>query len=623
MKTILTFPSDLSLEKFSENWVFKNQNRFLLLLATIVLIAMSGFTYLTVSYIEYRTLTKFQNLTKDFSFEWLEVKSNGTKVELSGNPPNQIDYLGVISLANLNFDPDGIINNIQEPETSYTPKQSLDLQLYAKNDAVFIFGSFSNQDQRSTTLDLLKGLQPGKTIKDFSTLKTDNESPEFNSVVEFGTKVFSQVPDGVVSIVGQSVSVTSHLASQDQVDLISIQLQAEKPDTVDLNINLTFPLPLVKPYKFGIFLDNENSHLEACHVEDKESRNRIYSVLSSISPNQQFSCQISLGTPFVGWSDLIVQLLGHLSDTNPVFLRVSDLSVYILSETDLPDQKRIALEETLNNFPGEDFNVQILSKTNSSDAINPEFLRISKDVNNKITIFGTIPDNSIKSLIFEIISSYLLQDKIDDFTIIKQGSDLSDLNLITNGIKSLVHLETGELVIPEKGIYLSGKVSSAVNRDTLIQYLNSEFSIEDYILDIEVDADILLERLLSPEQCNAGVERILSNEKITFDSGSIEISNQTKDIIVELAKVLRKCNHLSWEIGGHTDNQGREKMNLELSTKRAEAVLFALEFEGVSTDNILAKGYGESSPIASNRTKVGRELNRRIVIKLQSTEQEN
>lgn len=623
MNTNFKLPSSTSLEKLSVSWIFKNQQRFLVFLACLVLLIIAGLAIISVTYIENRTLSKFQNLTKDFTFDWLNVQSNGTKIELSGNPPDQIEYLGVLSLITLNFDPDGIINNIQEPKEFYKPKQSLDLQIYSKNDAVYILGSFANQIQKTKTLELLQTHQPGKPINDLSTLKADSGLSEFDSAVEFGTKIFSHIPEGVVSLAGQSVNVTSHLNSQNQVDVISTRLQEIKPDSIELNLDLTFPLPLIKPYKFGIYLDGENTKLETCHVDDKESNNRIVSILSSINPDQQFNCQFSLGIPFLGWEDLIVQLLELFSDSRATFLRVSDFSVNILSDFDLSDQKLAAMEVIFNRFPSEEFNVQILNRKEILERTNPEFLRIFIDVNNKITIYGSIPDKSLKSLILDIIAAYLLPDQIDDFTVIRQGSNFSDLNRITNGIKSLVHLEAGELVILENGIYLYGVVSSQSNRDALIQYLDSEFRIEEYFLDIEIDEAILLDRLLSPEQCQSDVEQILVDKKITFDSGSIEINNQTREIIVELATVLRQCGHLPWEIGGHTDNQGSESMNLELSTKRAEAILFALELEGVPIENIVAKGYGESSPISSNRTKAGRELNRRIVIQLLATEEDN
>ena len=66
------------------------------------------------------------------------------------------------------------------------------------------------------------------------------------------------------------------------------------------------------------------------------------------------------------------------------------------------------------------------------------------------------------------------------------------------------------------------------------------------------------------------------------------------------------------EIGGHTDSQGREAMNLTLSQARAEAVLDTLLSLEVLTTNLTAKGYGESAPIADNGTEEGRQANRRI-----------
>ena len=70
------------------------------------------------------------------------------------------------------------------------------------------------------------------------------------------------------------------------------------------------------------------------------------------------------------------------------------------------------------------------------------------------------------------------------------------------------------------------------------------------------------------------------------------------------------------EVGGHTDSQGREIMNLALSQSRAEAVVNALLARRVLTSNLTAKGYGETQPIADNSTEDGRNANRRIEFKL-------
>ena len=84
----------------------------------------------------------------------------------------------------------------------------------------------------------------------------------------------------------------------------------------------------------------------------------------------------------------------------------------------------------------------------------------------------------------------------------------------------------------------------------------------------------------------------------------------------EIADVLRDCDELSLEIAGHTDSQGREAMNLQLSQSRATAVLMELQRRKVLTTNYIAKGYGELNPIADNNTEEGRETNRRIEFKL-------
>ena len=80
-------------------------------------------------------------------------------------------------------------------------------------------------------------------------------------------------------------------------------------------------------------------------------------------------------------------------------------------------------------------------------------------------------------------------------------------------------------------------------------------------------------------------------------------------------------DELSLEIAGHTDSQGREEMNLQLSQSRATAVLIELQRRKVLTSNYVAKGYGEVQPIAGNDTEEGREINRRIEFKLAPTKE--
>ena len=66
------------------------------------------------------------------------------------------------------------------------------------------------------------------------------------------------------------------------------------------------------------------------------------------------------------------------------------------------------------------------------------------------------------------------------------------------------------------------------------------------------------------------------------------------------------------EVAGYTDDVGKEDYNLGLSQRRADSVKQYLVNAGISTDRVLARGYGESNPVASNSTASGRAENRRI-----------
>jgi outer membrane protein OmpA-like peptidoglycan-associated protein len=70
--------------------------------------------------------------------------------------------------------------------------------------------------------------------------------------------------------------------------------------------------------------------------------------------------------------------------------------------------------------------------------------------------------------------------------------------------------------------------------------------------------------------------------------------------------------NLSVEVGGYTDNVGKDEMNQQLSENRASSVRDYLVQSGVANNSITAKGFGNSQPVASNGSESGRQQNRRV-----------
>jgi outer membrane protein OmpA-like peptidoglycan-associated protein len=101
--------------------------------------------------------------------------------------------------------------------------------------------------------------------------------------------------------------------------------------------------------------------------------------------------------------------------------------------------------------------------------------------------------------------------------------------------------------------------------------------------------------------------------KIQFASGSDGILPKSEQLVDEMARALKEHPELRRvEIQGHTDSTGDDFFNLKLGQERAESVKKALVKRGVAPTRLVAKGYGESNPIAPNETPAGRAKNRRV-----------
>jgi len=99
---------------------------------------------------------------------------------------------------------------------------------------------------------------------------------------------------------------------------------------------------------------------------------------------------------------------------------------------------------------------------------------------------------------------------------------------------------------------------------------------------------------------------------ITFDYNSWELNEDAKREIDRIYKLLKENPTVIIEIAGHTDDRGSAAYNLTLSQKRANAVKEYLLQKGMPPNRFVTKGYGESQPIADNRTEEGRAKNRRF-----------
>lgn len=112
-------------------------------------------------------------------------------------------------------------------------------------------------------------------------------------------------------------------------------------------------------------------------------------------------------------------------------------------------------------------------------------------------------------------------------------------------------------------------------------------------------------------------DRVMQDGKIVangirFDVGKASIKPESMGIINEVIDLMQQHPDLKFSVEGHTDSDGNDELNMELSQKRAESVMNEMVRFGIAEDRLQAKGWGESKPITGNASPEDKANNRRV-----------
>jgi outer membrane protein OmpA-like peptidoglycan-associated protein len=135
----------------------------------------------------------------------------------------------------------------------------------------------------------------------------------------------------------------------------------------------------------------------------------------------------------------------------------------------------------------------------------------------------------------------------------------------------------------------------------------------------EAEADKVAMRTKLSEQLNSILQTrdtarglIVSMSDVLFDTGKYSLKSGAREKLSKVAGILLAYPGLNIEVGGYTDNVGGDAMNQTLSENRAGSVRDYLVQQGVATNSVSSRGFGNSLPVSSNDNSAGRQQNRRV-----------
>lgn len=192
----------------------------------------------------------------------------------------------------------------------------------------------------------------------------------------------------------------------------------------------------------------------------------------------------------------------------------------------------------------------------------------------------------------------------------KAISSASDRSFVTKPMPIRLQVD-GEYAILYVGSNRVGMVPNAAfpRSGTLEIRMNGQPGRETYLRDIvvAVGLDPLYETLMS--------DGSVTSYGFLFDVDSDQLGPESTPKLEELRATLADHADLKLVIEGHTDATGDDAHNQELSERRAKAVVAYLTANGISPDRVTAEGKGETVPLGDNATALGRQQNRRVVIR--------
>ncbi len=193
------------------------------------------------------------------------------------------------------------------------------------------------------------------------------------------------------------------------------------------------------------------------------------------------------------------------------------------------------------------------------------------------------------------------------------GKSVALVGSLANG------LETGAVRVNPLGEV----VTTEGKTETRQEKFDVTVASEDFIAALQVVGFDLTDGVLGPEkpppptreeveELERTLAELIEGKVVEFEFASDELTDVGTALLDELLVPLREFSAVSIKIEGHADAQGSPERNLELSFRRAQAVVGYFVEQGEDVNRFIAVGYGDTRPIADNATEEGRQKNRRI-----------
>lgn len=559
--------------------------------------------------------------------DWAEVDTDGLQLILSGTAPDEPSRFRAITRAGAMVDPGRVIDamDVTPSRPATAPRFSLEI---LRNDAdVSVIGLIPADGGPELLSSLLTGAGAAMPMEVTNMVETADYAvpPEWETSLRFAIAALERLPRAKVSVEAGRVVVTAVADSDGERIELERALNREKPASVDLTLNIAAPRPVITPFTLRFVMPPEGApRFEACAVDTEQARTRVLAAAEAAGYTGRANCVIALGVPSASWSDAAAKGIAALTSLGGGALTLSDADVSLIANEGADGATFDTVVAELSAALPDLFVLSAvlpeateIDGTGEAETGTPEFVA-TLSPEGQVQLRGRLYDEAQQAAVVSYGRALFGSSNTYIATRRDTGLPPGWPARVLAGMDALSRLENGVVIVQPDLVVLRGITGNTQAEAQISGLLSDKLGAEaNFRIEVRYDAELdPLLNIPTPEECADRLNAILIEQKLSFAPGEAVIEEAGDGQLGRLKGMLDECRRAVFEIGGHTDSQGREDTNLALSVGRAEAVRAALIGRGVAPSQLVAEGYGEAQPIADNDTETGREANRRITFTL-------
>lgn len=583
-------------------------------LAAAVLATLAA--WWAVSVIESRSEASVADMIRREGLSWATVRADGLQVRLYGTAPNEAQRFRAMNLTASLVDSGRIRDLMEVTPASAIVAPRFSVELLRNDDGISLIGLVPTSSGEDALAESVAAIAKGARITDMLE-QADFPMPEgWQTSVDFGLAALRMLPRSKISIAADRVAITAIANSEAEKRRFETDIARARPAELAVDIDISAPRPVLTPFTLRFVKDSSSARFDACSVDTEAARERIVAAAVAAGMSGKADCTIGLGVPTPRWAEGVEAGIKAVAALGAGSITFSDADVSLQATVETPqatfDRAVGELQAALPDVFSLKATLPEKPKATTSDG-PPEFTAaLSKE--GRVELRGRLTDESLRDAVSNFARARFGADAV--YTATRLDPELPDgwAVRVLAGLDSLGELSEGTLLVRADTVEVTGLTGNTRASAEIARLLSGQLGQgQDFKVDVRyVEALDPTAALPTPQECVTDLNAVLARKKIAFAPGSAEIEAEARETMDALADILKRCPDIPMEIAGHTDSQGSEGGNLALSQARADAVLVSLQGRRVLVGALVSTGYGETRPIADNKTEEGREANRRI-----------